>query len=137
MLWTKPIERHVAMARKARVFTSSEIKEIFRLFDAGESTAHIGQRQMPPCSGQLIGRVLKARLGDLRAVKALAKMRGLIRREGLRHEEYREGFHAGYLMGLTHVNLHGLGRAHDYCNKTLLPWREAGLENPPEFHGSP
>ena len=125
------------MARKARQFTLAETKEIFRLFDAGESTEHIGQRQIPPCSGQLIGRVLKARLGDLRAAKARAKTRGLIRREGSRHEEYREGFHAGYLMGLTHVNLHGLEPARDYCNKTLLSWREAGLENPPEFHGSP
>ena len=125
------------MPRKARAFTSSEIKEMIRLLNLGESTARIGQRQTPPASAQVVGRALKARLGDLRAVKALAKTRGLIRREGLRHEEYREGFHAGYLMGLTHVNLHGLEPAHDYCVGTLLPWREAGLENPPEFHGSP
>ena len=125
------------MARKARVFEPAQIKEMVRLFNQGESTEHIGQRQRPSCSGQLIGRILSARLGNLRIAKAMIKTRGLIRREGLRHEEYREGFHAGYLMGLTHVNLHGLERTRHYCSRTLLPWREAGLENPPEFPGKP
>ena len=121
------------MGRKAREFTPAETKEIFRLFDAGESTEHIGQRQQPPCSGQLIGRVLSVRLGDLRAAKAMIKRHSLIRREGLKHEEYREGFHAGCLMALVWVRLHGMEATRDYCDGTLLRWRDAGLENPPEF----
>jgi len=107
---------------------------MIRLFEAGESTDRIGQRQHPPCSGQLIGRILKVRLGDLRSARALMKVRGSIAAARLAHQDYREGFEAGYRLALTHVNLHGLEAAHEHCNRRLLRWRDGGLDDvPPEF----
>lgn len=122
------------MSRAARYFTPAEVKEMVELLAQGESTERIGQRQTPPASGRVIGRVLSARLGDLRAFKARARVKRSLERGRLRHLDYREGFEAGYRMALTHVNLHGLEEAREYCNGSLLPWRETGLDDiPPEF----
>ena len=122
------------MGRKAREFTPVQVKEMVCLFNAGEPVERIGQQQRPPCSGQLIGRVLTPILGDLRTARAMAKAHNSIAVEGLKHQDYREGFEAGYRLAITHGNLHGLESTREYCNYRLLPWRDEGLDDvPPEF----
>lgn len=120
------------MGRKARVFTAVELAEMVRLFNAGESTKRIGR--LYGCSGQLIGKALKPRLGDLRSARAILSMRQSRARRRVPDEEYRQGFEAGYRMALTHVNLHGLEEARNHSNTSLLPWRDEGMTDwPPAF----
>jgi len=133
------------MGRKARDFTSAEVKRMIALFEAGESLERIGRRQTPRASAQLIGRLLEPRLGNLRHARARVTIRlrlGRLKqskefqagyREGSR-KGYPEGFEAGCRMALTWVNLYGMEQTREHCDRTLLPWRERGLDDqPPAF----
>jgi len=117
------------MGRKPREFTLAETADMVRLFNAGHSTDSVGE--LHDCSGNIAARVLRTRLGDLRTARAIQKARNSMAGERLKHLEYREGFELGYRMALTHVNLHGLERAREYCNGILLPWRDTGLDGVP------
>ena len=112
-------------------FTPSQIKEMVTLVDEGTTTERLGD--LYGCSAWTIRRVLAARIGDLRAYKRGVKVRRSMAAQSLELLGERERYEAGYRMALTHVRLHGLQRARDYCDHALLPWRETGREYPPEF----
>ena len=133
------------MGRKARDFTATEVKRMIALFEAGESLERIGRRQTPLASAQLIGRLLKPQLGNLKHARARVTIR--LRLERLKQSKefqagyregskkgYPEGFEAGCRMALTWVNLYGMEPTREHCDHTLLPWRERGLDDiPPEL----
>lgn len=131
------------MGRHAREFSQLEIRAMVHLLDEGNNTKDIGKQQRPPCSANVVAHILRSRLGDLRAYKARAK--GNRTRDSSTHLDYREGFEAGYRMSLTHVALHGIEAAREYCNRILLPWRDTGMprglsgrdDGPPEFLRKP
>jgi len=112
-------------------FTPSQIKEMVVLFNEGASTRRIGELQ--GYSTTVVQRILRERLGNLRVARMRANALRSVMALSLKHLESRERFEAGYRMALTHVHLHGLQRARDHCDHALLPWRETGLEYPPEF----
>jgi len=112
-------------------FTAGQIKEMVALFNQGASTQRIGELQGH--SATAVQRALRERLGNLRAARMRAHISRSMTALSQKHLGGRERFEAGYRMALTHVHLHGLQRTRDYCDHALLPWREAGLEYPPEF----
>ena len=131
------------MGRTPRQFTEIEIKEMTRLFNAGENTDRIGE--VFGCSGTMVRRVLKVEIGDLRTARAMAKARAFTRQrpaEGIARqlgkqvtsEEYREGFAAGYRLALGHVKIHGREAAHKHWRLRLLSWVRDGADDvPPEL----
>ena len=125
------------MARSGRpsiVVAPEEAREMFRLFDAGESTEHIGK--VTGYDPRVVQRTLRAQLGPLiparkllRAAKERAAQLGYVETSW----EYRDGFEAGVRMALTWVTLHGLDATRTHCNDRLLPWRDHGRYAPPAF----
>ena len=133
------------MGRAAREFAPAEVKRMIALFEAGESLERIGRRQTPLASAHLIGRLLQPHLGNLKHARARVTIR--LRLERLKQSKefqagyregskkgYPEGFEAGCRMALTWVNLYGMEQTQEHCDRTLLPWRDQGLDGiPPEF----
>ena len=130
------------MGRKARDWTSAEVKRMIALFETGESLERIGRRQTPPASAQLIGRLLQPHLGNLRHARARVTIR--LRLERLKQSKgfqagyregskkgYPEGFEAGVRMALSWVKLHGMEQTREHCDRRLLPWRDGGWDDIP------
>ena len=122
------------VGRPPVVVAPEAAREMFRLFADGDSTERIGKT----CGydPRVVQRTLRAELGPLIAARQLLRaQKQTAAHLGFTETslEYREGFEAGYRMALTHVNLHGLEATRVHWNDRLLPWRDYGRYDPPEF----
>lgn len=122
--------------RPAREFRPSQIDMIVHLFNRGVTLKRIGEMMMPPCHHTVLARVLTPILGPLPAARRQVQLRLKGEKQlGDRPEEesgdevlipmdYRERYHAGYAMALTHMAVYGLDACHEHCYGALLNWRD-------------